>query len=94
MNNGQSAEVDEEVVMLLRSGRHFVRISAEEVETGPGLSRTLDLGQRVIFDDDLEFTYLVESVGPLVAGRQPARLRRGRPILDVTFVEHLFGADE
>jgi len=94
MNNRRPNAGNEEVVMLLRNGRHFVRISAEKIETGTELGRRLELGQRVIFDDDLEYTYLIDSVGPLLAGRRPVGLRRGRPIVDITFVERLFGADE
>jgi len=93
MNNGRPSESVEEIVVLLRHGQDFQRISEQDIETGPGPVRELGIGQRVILDADMTHCYVVETAGPVVAGRQVATLRRGRPILDTKFIEQLFGSD-
>jgi hypothetical protein len=57
----RSTTIDGEYVPLLRSGEDFVRIDVRWIEGKVSSLCTLAPGMRVIFDDDLTRTYIVEN---------------------------------
>lgn len=78
-----------ETVYLLSAGRHFTRVDSAHILGPVHLLCVLKKNQRVIVDDELGFTYIVEDK-TLDRGKVSVRLRQARPIKNRAYVLELF----
>jgi hypothetical protein len=79
-----------DVVYLLTATTHFQRLDASRIVGPVHVLCVLAIGQRVLVDDELAFTYMVEDKVMDPTGQVTVMLRRARPIHDHDYVLALF----
>lgn len=89
--NGLSAkDYAGEAVYFLIKGTHFNRIDGQQIVGPIHLLCKLMPEQRIVVDDDLANTYLVDGKTLSAGGQVTVHIRRARRILDAAYVKSLF----
>jgi hypothetical protein len=87
----EGPERSEESVLLLCANTDYSRIDDLVLAVRPHVAIRCVPGRRLILEDDLRQTYLVERTEALSESGWPQiSIRPARPIVDAQYVAHLF----
>lgn len=91
----EAPEPFEESVLLLCANTDYNRNDDLELAVRPPLASRCTPGRRLILDEDLQQTYLVERTEASSESEWPqVFIRPGRPIVDARYVADLFEASQ